>query len=1037
MQKYAKYSIIILYNYTLKEINMKLTYKILLTSIVFIFAISFCNSWVYANSTTTTATYGNFSFSCEKNINNFTFTEQADYLEVVGNPNSTDQLTISTVSGNAGKTYTSLNLQDVNCKDITTTNETNIFVYGHIRIDGDITCKSVIGDYNNSSLVVTNDSKYFSNKDKVVNFKGGLLYSSDLSKFDNKYTYNKDSSGDITVVFNGGLTFTNCYIKESHPSSATGYPETVSISSSGNMTISDGAIFNFDSSAYSKSDIEGINVIGTGRIVSNVSGGCSGENTYDEYSGTVTLDTNDETISINGSSFDSYILSGGKSLILNCTGLYSNNAITIDGSNCYLNLYCGEISSANPITINEGKDTNINYVDDITIKNTNGGYAIDGGEVNFYKYSTGNAGKIVADGGINSDVIIENGLLVTDKIEGDITYLGGAIYFGDPSSLDSKNTVIYTHDRRTIILIDSLVIKKGEKFVLSNNTTYVIFNGVTVEPGGVFDCSRGKVATYEGHDFIVQGGGEFIYDGVVQGGVEIDDSETISPTINTDNDNSSANLKIPAEVNSSSAKVEITSNTMSNAVDKILEDAKKNGNSPVINVDVTSSAKYDNVEVDMSTKSLDKFSNNSDSKITISSNVGEVSFDSSAIKTMISSGNDVVTLKFEKVPDKKLSTEQKNSSNGQQIYNLSVSVGNQSISYLGKGSVTVKIPYTLEKGKNPNAVIGYFMDSNGNKYECTTVYNEKNGFATIKSNFPSMYLIDLKEIPVYEDTFYHFARDDIDFVAVRGLMFPYSDDNFYPDNSITRAELAVTFAKLAKVNKNDLLTGFVQDTSFFEDVDFNSSSAGYINWVSQNKIMTPKSPIENKFNPNDIVTREEFAVSLARFIEKYSSSLPKIRAEYSFNDYNSASNNAKDIIVKLKSAGILEGKENNNFEPNSPLTRAELAMNLKRYLTVTLDKSILYGWTQNDAGLYRYYEDDGRFLKGNNIYMDKFLISFDFKGLTDDYIYKNVSKYLIEKDDTLQSIADKFYVDIYLLSKVNNIPIDTELSFGQKINIPK
>lgn len=53
----------------------------------------------------------------------------------------------------------------------------------------------------------------------------------------------------------------------------------------------------------------------------------------------------------------------------------------------------------------------------------------------------------------------------------------------------------------------------------------------------------------------------------------------------------------------------------------------------------------------------------------------------------------------------------------------------------------------------------------------------------------------------------------------------------------------------------------------------------------------------------------------------------------------------------------MTGKDGQRFGPRDSATRAETAAVLHRFVGIIMDQSIVQGWTQNDSGLYLYYQD--------------------------------------------------------------------------------
>lgn len=143
-----------------------------------------------------------------------------------------------------------------------------------------------------------------------------------------------------------------------------------------------------------------------------------------------------------------------------------------------------------------------------------------------------------------------------------------------------------------------------------------------------------------------------------------------------------------------------------------------------------------------------------------------------------------------------------------------------------------------------------------------------------------------------------------------GVINGYDDGSFAPNNSITRAE----FVKL-------LVTafGFEYDayTSEFDDVK-STWSAPYVGAAVENGIVYGVS--DTQFAPDAYVSREEAATMIGRILKNdtYTNSIV-------FSDDDEISSFAKEHVYMLKSFGVIQGREDNKFEPKAQLTRAEAA----------------------------------------------------------------------------------------------------------------
>ena len=170
---------------------------------------------------------------------------------------------------------------------------------------------------------------------------------------------------------------------------------------------------------------------------------------------------------------------------------------------------------------------------------------------------------------------------------------------------------------------------------------------------------------------------------------------------------------------------------------------------------------------------------------------------------------------------------------------------------------------------------------------------------------------DTKEEDSMEDPFSdideHWAKDYIKGTTEKNLINGYPDGTFKPDNNVTREEFASLLVRALQLEK-------YSDTTFEDVVDRWStediSTAAYYEII--------KGYDENKFGPEDFITREQMAVMVARALD-----LEENSGEVDLNDIQNASNWARNAIISVVNEGLIEGYPDGSFRPMNNLTRAE------------------------------------------------------------------------------------------------------------------
>ena len=160
------------------------------------------------------------------------------------------------------------------------------------------------------------------------------------------------------------------------------------------------------------------------------------------------------------------------------------------------------------------------------------------------------------------------------------------------------------------------------------------------------------------------------------------------------------------------------------------------------------------------------------------------------------------------------------------------------------------------------------------------------------------------------------ARDH--FSYIKG----YGDNTFGPNRTITRAEVAMIFARLSI---NQSVSGAPQ----FKDVKAGDWYKTAVDIVARQGVV--KGYEDGTFRPNQPITRREFAAIAAR----YAGNIDTWRT---FRDVPST-DWAYTLINRVGGAGWITGYEDNTFRPNNNITRAEVVAIVNRMLNRKADKA--------------------------------------------------------------------------------------------------
>ncbi len=174
--------------------------------------------------------------------------------------------------------------------------------------------------------------------------------------------------------------------------------------------------------------------------------------------------------------------------------------------------------------------------------------------------------------------------------------------------------------------------------------------------------------------------------------------------------------------------------------------------------------------------------------------------------------------------------------------------------------------------------------------------------------------------PILSDINSHWASGFIREAVTRGLVQGYTDATFRPDQSMTRAEFAVVLAKALRLQGKGAALPFL-----------DQDAIGV--WAKLPIVLAVEAGLlsgyeDNRFRPNQPITRAEIAVIIARGLGLDIGSY----ATTAFADDDDIPAWAKGAAEALRRMGLLAGRDGARFVPNDVATRAEAVVLLLRML---------------------------------------------------------------------------------------------------------
>lgn len=173
---------------------------------------------------------------------------------------------------------------------------------------------------------------------------------------------------------------------------------------------------------------------------------------------------------------------------------------------------------------------------------------------------------------------------------------------------------------------------------------------------------------------------------------------------------------------------------------------------------------------------------------------------------------------------------------------------------------------------------------------------------------------------VTEDAWYY---DAVAFTTELGLLNGTGDSMFEPNANLTRAMVATVLHRMAGEPK-------ATSTSSFTDISSGLWYSAAVEWASEVGIVVGYE--DNTFRPNQMITRQEMAVMLARYATKVCGI--EIDSKGTLNVYPDGSQVADwayEEMVWFVNVGIIRGMDG-KIEPNSLATRAQFATIIMRFI---------------------------------------------------------------------------------------------------------
>ncbi len=400
---------------------------------------------------------------------------------------------------------------------------------------------------------------------------------------------------------------------------------------------------------------------------------------------------------------------------------------------------------------------------------------------------------------------------------------------------------------------------------------------------------------------------------------------TVNPVGSTTSGN---NTVLTVTIKASSVLGEAIANidkaTIHNLVEKAKE-AERNGQNAIVEIKLDSANDTKSVEIGLPADALKEIAGTVGTEIRVSTGIGSVILDAEAIDSIsdsAASGN--VSIIINKADTSSLPEEIKAKIGDRPVHNFAVQAGDKVISELGDGTARVSIPYAPKPNEKYNSIIVYEIDNDGNSKVVRSIYNPVTGTVDFITANSSQYAVGYNEVKFNDVTSKDWFEKAVGFMAARGIVNGVGNDNFAPQNKVTRADFLIMVINAYGIEVDRAVTDNFADagSKYYTDYLGTAKRLGLVSGTG-----------DNKFSPNATISRQDMLVILYRALDILGE-LPAAKTGNfdSFSDSKDISGYAKDIMKLFVEAGIVGG-DNKKLSPKADTSRAEAVQILYNLLS--------------------------------------------------------------------------------------------------------
>ncbi|HIV03486.1 MAG TPA: S-layer homology domain-containing protein [Candidatus Aphodoplasma excrementigallinarum] len=182
------------------------------------------------------------------------------------------------------------------------------------------------------------------------------------------------------------------------------------------------------------------------------------------------------------------------------------------------------------------------------------------------------------------------------------------------------------------------------------------------------------------------------------------------------------------------------------------------------------------------------------------------------------------------------------------------------------------------------------------------------------------------------------ARDTVYELADQGIIRGYSDGTYQPNNSVTNQEAFTLFARIVGVNDavNEAAVAAAQEQYADVAARYNTYATKELCFMLYRGIFTEAEldAYLSEATKNNELLRHEAAVLITKVMGGEEEVKNTVMYVFDYVDANEIPAESKGYVDFVSRKGIMQGMEDNKFSPNTSVTRAQVAIMLKKTMDV-------------------------------------------------------------------------------------------------------